>query len=346
MPTWGELLIELKTAAQQHGPAMFDVVRRKYLVALQKETGRNVILYASKWTQPGSDPGMIQITVEDVQAFMEVIHGLDGTKGLDLIMHSPGGAPDAAEAVVHYLRSKFDDIRMIVPHAAMSAATMMACASDRIVMGKHSSLGPIDPQFVMVGPNGAMAHPAQAILDQFEMAKQEVSANPALLGAWAPILPQFGPSLLIQCRDATRLSEQLVEEWLSKWMFKAENDPKGKATAAAKKLADHSHFKSHGRPIHRDAAKALGLVVEDLETNQQLQDLVLSVFHATTHTFAGTPAVKIVENHIGKAYVKTQQVQQVMQLMQPKGPGQPGLPGPQPAPPGPPQGGGPPKKKP
>jgi ClpP class serine protease len=28
---------------------------------------------------------------------------------------------------------------------AMSAATMIACAADVIVMGKHSFLGPIDP---------------------------------------------------------------------------------------------------------------------------------------------------------------------------------------------------------
>jgi hypothetical protein len=31
---------------------------------------------------------------------------------------------------------------------------------------------------------------------------------------------------------------------------------------------------------------------------------VLSVFHATTQTFDGTPAVKIIENHLGKAFVK------------------------------------------
>ncbi len=44
--------------------------------------------------------------------------------------------------------------------------------------------------------------------------------------------------------------------------------------------------------------------VEHLERNQQTQDFFLSVFHATTHTFAGTAAVKIIENHLGKAYIK------------------------------------------
>ena len=36
----------------------------------------------------------------------------------------------------------------------------------------------------------------------------------------------------------------------------------------------------------RDVAKSEGLIVEDLESDPKLQDLVLSLFHATTHTFS------------------------------------------------------------
>lgn len=331
MPTWGEILNELKGAMQQHGPQTFDVVRKKYITALSAHTGRNTILYATKWTQPGaSDPSMIQIVLEDVQGLMEVVHGLDGSKGLDLVLHSPGGSPDAAEAIVHYLRSKFDDIRVIVPHAAMSAATMLTCASDRIVMGKHSSLGPIDPQFIVNTRTGPTALPAQAILDQFDLAKADCK-NPQLLGAWAPILPVYGPSLLVQSKNALLLAEELVTEWLTRWMFANDADAKAKATAVAKQLADHTAFKSHGRPIHRERAKQMGLVVEDLEVDQVFQDLALSVYHATTHTFNGTGAVKIIENHAGRAFVKAQQ-----QIMIPMQMGQPSPGGPQ-IPPGPPQ---------
>lgn len=308
MPTWGELIPELNSAAAQHGAAAFDIVRRKYLDALAAHTGRNTILYATKWTQPGAvDPGLISITLEDVQGLMEVVHGLGSNTGLDLIMHSPGGSPDAAEAVVHYLRSKFSDIRIIVPQAAMSAATMLACAADSIVMGNHSSLGPIDPQFLLATPGGTMAHPAQAILDQFALAKDECK-DPKLLGAWMPILPQYGPSLLLQCMNALDLAENLVAEWLRTWMFAQEGKRKAarKARAIARKLADHTSFKSHGRPIHRKAARDMGLVIADLESDQSLQDLVLTVFHATMHTFSVTPAVKIIENQNGRAFVRTQ----------------------------------------
>src|SRR5579885_3071525 len=118
-------------------------------------------------------PELNSVADEDIQVLMEVIHGVKET-ALDLIIHSPGGSLAAADACVQYLRSKFDHIRVFVPHAAMSAATMIACAADEIVMGKHSFLGPIDPQFIMNTSLGARSIPAQAILEQFEIAKRNV----------------------------------------------------------------------------------------------------------------------------------------------------------------------------
>ncbi len=72
MPTWGEILNEFNTPA-----ANPDLIRRKYLALLSKHTGRDIILYSSKWTDSaGADPDAITITEEDVQGFMEVVHGL------------------------------------------------------------------------------------------------------------------------------------------------------------------------------------------------------------------------------------------------------------------------------
>jgi hypothetical protein len=72
----------------------------------------------------------------------------------------------------------------------MSAATMMACVADEIVMGKHSFLGPIDPQLIMMTTLGPRSIPAQAILDQFVKAKAEC-ADTAKLPAWLPIDTAF-----------------------------------------------------------------------------------------------------------------------------------------------------------
>lgn len=96
----------------------------------------------------------MSIGAEDIQALMEVTQGAQ-SRDLDLILHSPGGSPEAAEAIVSYLRSRFSHIRVIVPNFAMSAATMIACAADEIVLGKHSFLGPTDPQILIPTGLGA-----------------------------------------------------------------------------------------------------------------------------------------------------------------------------------------------
>lgn len=303
MPTWGQILRELQQEQQNTGQAPFDSVRRRYLKILHDYTKRNTILYAAKWTQPGeAKPELISITDEDVQGLMEVIFEMKGGE-LDLIVHSPGGSPEATEAIVTYLRSKFSDIRVIVPQGAMSAATMLACAANRIVMGKHSFLGPIDPQFILQTPLGIQAVPAHAILDQFRKAQDECK-NPQLLSSWLPILSQFGPALLVQCENAIKLAQELVSNWLEAYMFKKRKPNPSKEIA--EKLSSHGDFKSHGRHISMAKARGLGLVIDALEDDHDFQERVLSVFHATMHTFSATPAVKIIENHLGRAFVKMQ----------------------------------------
>jgi hypothetical protein len=302
MPTWGEILNELKASKGQNRP--FDAIRRKYLIRLSQHTGRATILYSTKFATPGPSvpPDMLSINDEDLQGLMEVTHGLSNPN-LDLILHSPGGTIEAAEALVLYLRSKFDNIRVIVPNLAMSAATMISCACNRVMMGKHSFLGPIDPQFILNTGMGVRSVSAEAIKEQFQLAQKECK-DPSNLGAWIPMLSQYGPDLLIKCEHACKLSKSLVQSWLSQYMFKGDAKAKRKATKIAKWLAKHSYFKTHGRHIPREALAKQGLLIDHLEADQTLQDLVLSVFHATNLTFGNTPAVKIIENHEGHAFIK------------------------------------------
>jgi hypothetical protein len=304
MPTWGAILTEIiATARPEKGPD-FDLVRRKYLKALRDHTGRNTIIYATKFTQPDENvfPGDLIICDEDLQGFMETIHGLTGPD-LDLILHSPGGSIDAAEAIVTYLRQKFSDIRVIVPQQAMSAAAMISCSANSILMGKHSFLGPTDPQFIMPTPLGQRSVPVQAILDQFDEAV-EVCKDPSKLAAYLPMLAQYGPDLLIQAKNTKKYATELVREWLHRFMFAGEADGLQKATDISTWMSAHNDHGRHSRHISRQVVESKGLKVKYLEDDQVLQDLVLSIFHATTHTFTMAGTFKIIENHIGKAYIK------------------------------------------
>ena len=173
-------------------------------------TGRAVILYSTAWmdTRPVPvQPADLQIGLGDVQGFMEAVSNIEEDE-LDLIIHSPGGSAEAAESIVEYLRQRFSHIRVVVPLAAMSAATMIALSADEVVMGQHSQLGPIDPQFIISTPEGARSAPAKAILNQFEQAKKECR-DPSNLPAWMPIIRTYAPGLLTQCEDS--------ENWPHRW---------------------------------------------------------------------------------------------------------------------------------
>lgn len=204
---------------------------------------------------------------------------------------------------------------------AMSAATMIAMAADEIVMGCHSFLGPIDPQITLMTAMGLQSIPAQAIIEQFELAQKECQ-DPAKLRAWMPMLNQYGPALLVTCQKATDLGKHLVEKWLKQYMFAADPAAAAKALDVANWLSTHDTFKTHSRGIARHELEAKGITVKHLEDDQKCQDLVLSVFHATTHTFTSTGAVKIVESHTGKAWMLLSQQTQIMlpQILKPGGP--------------------------
>jgi ClpP class serine protease len=157
-----------------------------------------VIFYASAFLQkPQAPASIIQITAEDLNAFMSVMYGMKWERGLTLILHTPGGVTNATESIVSYLRSKFDDIEVIVPTFAMSAGTMISLGANRIVMGRQSQLGPIDPQFFL----GQTALSARAIVDQFEQAKDDIRKDLTLAHVWAPILQSIGPALLQSYRQ-------------------------------------------------------------------------------------------------------------------------------------------------
>ena len=303
MPIWSQILKELRGTTQPDNPPDYDLVRRKYLAKLHQHTQRDTILYATAWLQKDAvSPSKLAIGDEDIQGFMEVCYGLESRK-LDLILHSPGGSPTAAEGIVAYLRSRFNHIRVIVPQQAMSAATMVACAADEIVLAQHSFLGPTDPQIELATPLGNRLVPAQAVLDQFNEAKKQC-ADPAKLSAWLPMLGQYGPDLLVRCEAALEMSKELVQTWLEAYMFKSSEDRSILAKDVSDWLADHKQFKSHSRHLSRDLLEARKLKIPRLEDDDDLQDLSLSVFHATTHTFTGTNAVKIVESHQGRAFIK------------------------------------------
>lgn len=295
MPSWSNVLSEIGRR-QQDGQQAIDLVRRKYINRLFQYTGRNVIAYYSGWLHRVPGTPNLQVGDDDMNAFMSSVHKMKRDNGLDLILHTPGGDIAATEALVKYLWTMFDkDIRVIVPQLAMSAGTMIACSSKQIIMGKQSSLGPIDPQIGGI--------PAQAVLDEFVMATESIKKDPSSIPLWQQIVSRYHPSFMVECVQAIDWSKTMVHAWLCENMF--EGDPSKAAIAGSivDFLSDHATTATHARHLSIDKCEEIQLKVIKLEDDEKLQDLVLTVHHAYMHTFSMLPVIKITENHLGVATV-------------------------------------------
>jgi len=299
MPNWGQVLQEMQGLSKTHGPLAIDLVRRKYLSQLNQHTGRNVIAYYSGFLSKPSVWGM-EINDEDKNGFMMAVHGMDKSKGLDLILHTPGGSIASTQSIVDYLHKIFDcDIRAFIPQIAMSAGTMMACSCREIWMGKHSNLGPIDPQV-----NGI---PAYGVLSEFRRACREMKRDPAMIEVWGRIISQYRPTFLGRCENAIKWSNEFVEQQLQKVMFASHPRRKTLPRAIVKQLSHYDTNRTHERHIHMEECIEMGLNVKSLESpgEEPLQDSILTIHHCFIHSVMNTNAFKIIENHNGAAFVKS-----------------------------------------
>jgi len=301
MANWSDILKEADSGSN------YDLIRRKYLRNLSRYTKRNTIAYYSGWLQKQNFANETSINDSDKNGFMSAINKLDASRGLDLILHTPGGDTAATESIVYYLKAKFTDIRVFVPQLAMSAGTIIACASNEIWMGQHSSLGPIDPQF-----SGVSAH---GIVEEFKRAYEEIKADQIKVAVWQPIISKYPPNFVGDCEKAVKWSNELIEEYLKDRMFSSlsTKEQKLRIDRILQELGDHSVSYAHNRHLSLKKCEEIQLTIKRLESDQRLQDLVLSVHHAFIQTLTATPAIKIIENDKGTAFI--QSIQPVMTLV-------------------------------
>jgi len=303
MPSWNELTNEFGSLPDpnQRG-AWLNAKQNEWLNRLcTKRSERNILFYASGFLQkPQVAPAFLQISPEDINGFMAVMNGMNWSKGLTLILHTPGGVTNATETIVEYLHHKFTDIEVVIPTYAMSAGTMISLSANQLIMGRQSQLGPIDPQMPVSGRSVS----ARAIVDQFDSAKKDILTDPKSASVWAPALQTLGPALLQEAQYALDYGEAMVSRWLAKRHFSGRADVQAKSDAVANYFNRSDNHKSHGRRIDRDEARAQELTVINLEDDQELQDIVLTNYHIGTLIFEHTPCVKFIVGNHGKAWIK------------------------------------------
>ncbi len=127
---------------------MLENARLKLIRELEKKRGSRVIcmIHRQETMNFLGIPIVKFIDIEDSERVLRAIHLTPKDMPIDLILHTPGGLVLAAEQIAMALKKHQAQVRVIVPHYAMSGGTLLALAADEILMDENAVLGPVDPQ--------------------------------------------------------------------------------------------------------------------------------------------------------------------------------------------------------
>lgn len=169
---------------------------------------------------------------------------------IDVIVDSFGGDADAAYHLAKMIHSNFSgNIVYIIPRYAKSAATLLVCGGDKIVLGETSELGPLDPQIRQEDGNYISAKAVQATL---ELIKSHLKKGDKYGLELATILAsRLNPLTLGQYESTINIAQDYQKELLLMRMFKSES----KVDKIVKQFA--TGYTHHSRVIGCEEAKEI-----------------------------------------------------------------------------------------
>jgi hypothetical protein len=216
-------------------------------------------------------------------------------------LETPGGSGEAAEEIVEFIRGRFDYVSFVVSGEAKSAGTIMVLSADDILMTKTGSLGPIDAQ-VRIGRSTISAYDyMEWVKEKHKEANKKGTLNPFD----ATMVAQISPGELKGTNHALRFAMDLVGKWLKQYKFKhwdvtetnkrkvTERMKEQRAKVIARKLTDHSKWRSHGRSIKIKDLEGIGLRITKIDKDEQLKDLVYRIQTVCRLLFGTTNTYKI-----------------------------------------------------
>jgi len=213
---------------------LLEATRKRLIAKIEKQRGSRVILLVHRQETMSllGFPIFRYIDIHDSEEVMRAIELTDPEVPLDIVLHTPGGLVLASLQIARALQQRKGEVRVIVPHYAMSGGTLIALAADEIIMSRHAVLGPVDPQLGQ--------YPAASIMSVLEKKPIEEIDDQTL------ILADVGAKAIQQVR-------QSVFELLSS------HYPQEKAKELADLLSTGTW--THDYPITFEKAKEIGLKV-------------------------------------------------------------------------------------
>ncbi len=214
-----------------------EAARLRLIRAVEKKRGSRLItlIHRQETMSFLGFPVFRYIDINDSEQILRAIRLTDPAVPIDLVLHTPGGLVLASEQIARAIMNHKADVTVFIPHYAMSGGTLVALASDQIVMDDNAVLGPVDPQLG--------EYPAASILKVLDQKPTQEIDDRTL------ILADVSRKALVQVKDVVReiLKKGMEIEDPDRSEYLADVLTQGKWT--------------HDYPITVEQARALGLPV-------------------------------------------------------------------------------------
>lgn len=230
-----------------------------------------------------ADSPIIQANISDdaLLPIFDHLRAMGTQKKLALFLYSRGGVTEAPWKIVTMLREFCEELHVIVPFKAHSAATMIAIGADKIHMTRKSELGPIDPSLVNVAPPKEGVAPALQQLGVEDIAaylsfmreRAKLTDQSAIAQVTAVLAQYLTPPVLGRVERTYSHIRLVARNLLS--LHKPALDDR-QISAITEALTEKIY--THGHGIGRHEAAEIGLDVNSLP--QKDEDLVWSLYEA------------------------------------------------------------------
>lgn len=262
------------------------IIRQRLIKKLSYLTGRYTLSYISF---PFPHP-VAFINDWDAEIIENILKSY-GTKieKMDLILHSGGGFAESAERIINSIYTYCDDLRVIIPRQAKSAATMVSMGASSIMMSDTSEIGAIDPQL----PNGIAVQSVIKAYDELRAIITEKQKKGESVDAELVSISKIDPVMLRECRKYMGLAKDIALKLLNKKM-RASNPIS--TTEIETNFLDDSRTFSHGRLIGYKDARSLGLQIEYVDKFDEKWKLIWEIYIRSKIALEQSKLAKIIED--------------------------------------------------
>jgi len=181
-----------------------------------------------------------------------------------------------------------------VPGKAKSAATMICFGASKLIMGKTSELGTIDPQLTTSKNGIARRFSVYNVVKSYDDLFLKAVNEKGNLQPYLQQLANYDEREIKEFRAALSLSEDIAIRALASGMMNgmSDDDIKNKI----KIFLTPESTKIHGRPIYGNEALSCGLGVELKDVKDKFWNLVYELYIRTDNFVSTTRIAKCIES--------------------------------------------------